>query len=73
MNLNKQNSFHKKEARLPSINITTDSPGQAHPKTDTRFFGIDTPNPRLSDDNQSGASVDSATRKRKMLAFNPIE
>ena len=30
-------------------------------------------NPRLSDDNQSGASGDSATRKRKMIAMNPIE
>jgi len=73
MNLNRQNSFHKKEAKLPSINVLTDSPGLAQPKNDTRLFCLETPNPRHSDDNQSGASVDSATRKRKMLAFNPIE
>lgn len=47
---------------------------QSH-KTNFKFFGGpgESINPRLSDDNQSGTSVDSASRKKRIVTLNPIE
>ena len=71
--LNRETPLPKRDPKLPAINLVTDSPGLAPPKKGLQQVCLEAPNPRHSDDNQSGASVDSATRKRRLLAFNPIE
>jgi hypothetical protein len=72
LSLTKTNS-HEQRNTVGGVN--TNPPSVQSHKTNLKFFGGigDTINPRLSDDNQSGASVDSASRKRRMVTVNPIE
>lgn len=72
LNLTKTNSH---EQRNTVGTITINQPSVQSHKPNMRFFNVgnDTINPRLSEDNQSGASVDSGNRKRRMITLNPIE
>jgi hypothetical protein len=72
LNLTKTNSQEQRK----TVGIVGFNPASVQAnKPNTRFFaaGNEFINPRLSEDNQSGASVDSANRKRRMITINPIE